>query len=168
MNTTPLDEAQIDRMLDQITTTVTKRERVRTLRHRTVAITSAVVLLLSGTGGALAIAQATPTMKNVAECYSAADMNSRHTSAVLVAPNGQAAPNPTDAEQRARMGEELCGAVWRIGQLETDPNAADTGRQFPVPTLVACTLPDGRFGYFPTDEAANDTCSRLGLALIAD
>jgi hypothetical protein len=168
MKITPLDDSAIDEMFGQIMTTVTKLERRRTLGRRMTALAGAVAIAAGITGGVLVVIQASATMKNVAECYASTDLNSHHTGVVVADKDGQAAQTPSSVNDRIATGTENCGAVWRLGRFEADPNAVQSGRDFPVPNLVACTLPDGRFAYFPSANSASEVCSHLGLAVAGD
>lgn len=168
MKIAPLNDFATDQMFGQIMTTVTKLERRRTLGHRLTALVGAVAIAAGVTGGVLVINQASATMKNVAECYASADLNSHHTGVVVADKDGQAAPRASTVDERIATGIENCSAVWRLGRFEADPNAVQSGREFPIPNLVACTLPDGRFGYFPSTNSTSEVCSHLGLAVAGD
>ncbi|MEV6926824.1 hypothetical protein AB0M46_20275 [Dactylosporangium sp. NPDC051485] len=128
------------------------------------------LLLGAGLGAALALSTgalayrqwATPEVTDQVRCYTVASLEERDgsffgtTAGQAQAADGrpQASPSPV----------EVCAMLWRIGllrpgQLQPNPPAED-GREYPVPPLTACTLPNGIAAVFPGDER---TCLRLGL-----
>jgi hypothetical protein len=60
-----------------------------------------------------------------------------------------------------------CSDLWRGGFLVSGKPTMQRpppDSVYPVPHLVACTLPDGRAAVFPGSE---DTCAQLGLPIAA-
>lgn len=156
----PTDE-RFDQIKHRVLDAVAVDDRRRTRKHRLIALGIAGTIALGTTAGAIAIARAPQGQINyVADCYASADLGSRHaTSAYL--PGDQSAKTPTPLKQRVSLAEDMCAATWRIGTFSPGGSTAD--REFPVPNLETCQLPDGRLGVFPSDLAANELCSQLGL-----
>lgn len=156
----PADE-RFDQIKLRVLETIDAVDRQRTRNHRLIALGIAGSLALGTTAGAVAIAQAPQGQINyVADCYASVDLNSRHaTSAYL--PGDQNAKSPTPLQQRIHLAEDMCAATWRIGTFS--PGGATATREFPVPNLETCQLPDGRLGVFPSDLAVSELCSQLGL-----
>jgi hypothetical protein len=67
--------------------------------------------------------------------------------------------------ERVSRGIDGCGAAWRIGTFESDRSNIPAGKLFTVPKLIACQLPDGRVGIFPSGKSATDLCAELDLAV---
>jgi hypothetical protein len=117
-------------------------------------------LLVSSTAVAIAYVQSQPvTVKTTARCYTvdslAAGTNFFGTT---IANAGR--PGTT-----AQVNDALsvCAALWRQGCLKHGARTAlrpGPNEHRPVPTLVACTLPNGTAAVFP---GRRGTCARLGL-----
>jgi hypothetical protein len=156
----PSDE-RFDQIKNRILDEIAVDDRRRTRTHRLIALGIAGGLALGTTAGAIAIAQAPQGQINyVADCYASADLNARHATSVYL-PGDQNAEAPTPLQQRIDLAEDMCAATWRIGSFSPGGSTAD--REFPVPDLTTCQLPDGRLGVFPSDLAARELCTRLGL-----
>jgi len=156
----PADE-RFDQIKHRVLEAIAADDRRRTRKHRLIALGIAGSLALGTTAGAVAIAQAPQGQINyVADCYAGADLNSRHaTSAYL--PGDQNAKTPTPLQERIGLAEDMCAATWRIGTFS--PGGSTATREFPVPNLKTCQLPDGRLGVFPSDLAVSELCPQLGL-----
>lgn len=138
-------------------------DRRTTRRHRLIALGVAAALVSGTTAGAYAIAQASQGQINyLTDCYAAADKHARHGTSVY-APGDRNDPAPTPLRQRIQLAEDMCAATWRIGTFS--PGGSTNDREFPVPNLEACELPDGRLAVFPSDLAVSELCSRLGLTI---
>jgi hypothetical protein len=140
--------------------------RRRKTRNHRVALMGAVALLAVGsTAGALAIARAPQAViNNATECYGAADLNSTHFPSVNVVGDPQS-KQARPVSERVAQGIDGCAASWRIGTFEANQSSIPAGKLFAVPRLVACQLPDGRVGIFPSGKSAKDLCADLDLAL---
>lgn len=156
----PTDE-RFDQIKLRVLETVADGERRRTRKHRLIAMGIAGSLALGTTAGAIAIARAPQGQINyVADCYASADLDARHATSVY-GPGDQGSKVPTPLSERISLAEDMCAATWRIGSFSPGGSTAD--REFPVPNLKTCQLPDGRLGVFPSDLAASELCTRLGL-----
>jgi len=157
----PSDEL-FDQLKRRILDTVAVDERRKTRKHRLIALGIAGSLALGTTAGAIAVARASQGQINyLMDCYSSADVNSRHATSVYL-PGDLSSKTPTPLSERIRLAEDMCAATWRLGSFSPGGSTAD--REFPVPELQTCQLPDGRLGVFPSDLAASELCTRLGLA----
>ncbi|MEO7124004.1 MAG: hypothetical protein ABI400_12990 [Lacisediminihabitans sp.] len=139
--------------------------RHRKTRNHRIAVAGVVIALaLGSTAGGLAIARATQAViNNSAECYASASTSSAHFPSVNAAGN----PNAKTAipiSQQVSQAIDACGASWRIGSFEADQAHIPAGKEFLIPTLVACRLADGRIGVFPSDASPVQACARLNLA----
>jgi hypothetical protein len=152
-------EADLTRILDSISTATSVRARRRTITHRFAAVAGAVALVAASTAGLLVVQQASSTMLNVAECYSAADLESAHWGAVRTDEEMPSGIPPLSV--RVANATEMCATSWRFG-TNSDDRSIEPG-EFPVPPLVACTLPDGRIAVFPSNDPASVACAALGL-----
>ncbi|NUU06417.1 hypothetical protein [Leifsonia sp. C5G2] len=142
--------------------TIAVGERRRTRKHRLIAMGIAGTLALGTTAGAIAIARASQGQINyLMDCYASADLDSRHATSVYL-PGDQSSKTPTPLSERVTLAEDMCAATWRIGSFS--PGGSTSDREFPVPDLQTCQLPDGRLGVFPSELAASELCTRLGLA----
>ncbi len=160
----PPSEADLDRLLHNISTASTARARRRTVTHRVTAIAGAAALVIGGTAGALVVAQASSTMMNTAECYAADDLASTHTTVAPATESGTVPSSAPSTKDQVSRGADMCAAVWRIGRFETYQPSSQDGKVFAVPQLVPCTLADGRVGFFPSEDPAGAVCAALGLS----
>lgn len=153
----------LDRLFHDLQARIAQEGRRTTLRHRVGAFAAIGALTVGLTGGTIAVIQATSTEKSVSDCYSAADLSSRHTG-VATPPEGGIVPVDLPAmAQRVNLAEDMCAAVWRIGFFESTEPPTGNG-SFPVPQLTTCILSDGRLGVFPSAQHGAGTCTELGLA----
>jgi len=156
----PTDE-HFDEIKHRVLDAIAVDDRRRTRKHRLIALGIAGSLALGTTAGAIAIARAPQGQINyLADCYASADLGARHATSVY-APGDPNSKTPTPLPQRISLAEDMCAATWRIGTFSPGGSTAD--REFPVPNLETCQLPDGRLGVFPSDLAPSELCSRLGL-----
>lgn len=157
----PTDD-RFDQLKQSMFAEIARTERRRTRKHRLVALGIAGSIALGTTAGAIAIAEASQGQINyTADCYAAADLGARHGTS-LYAPGDLDAKKPTPIGERVSLAEEMCAATWRIGTFS--PGGSTSTKEFPVPDLETCQLPDGRLAVFPSDLAASELCPRLGLA----
>ena len=135
-------------------------------RHEAVflAVLSVAVIAGSVVGGAAFLKTREATDRGSARCYTVLSVGSGPTfTGTTIAAPGR--PGSADQVQSALAG---CTALWRQGFLvhgstvRHPPQAVQSARAEPVPTLVACTLPDGTAAIFPTKGPF--TCGKLGLA----
>jgi hypothetical protein len=135
-------------------------------RHEAVilAILSVIVMACSFVGGAAFFKTRQATDLGSARCYTVLSVGSGTTfTGTTIAAAGSA--GSTEQVQSALLG---CAALWRQGFLtqgstiQHPPQAVRFTGPDPVPKLVACTLPDGTAGIFPTEGPF--TCGKLGLA----
>ena len=153
-----------EEMRDRMVADFSRLRHRKTRNHRFAAAGVIVVLALGSTAGGLAIARATQAViNNSAECFGTASTSSPHFPTVNAAgdPDTKAAIPISEQVAQAIDG---CGAAWRIGSFEPDQAHIPAGKLFPIPTLVACRLADGRIGVFPSDKPAAKACADLDLA----
>ncbi len=139
-------------------------------RHRRrIGITIAVGALaaVALTAGTLAVVQATHEQTTYSvQCYSQASTSSSYTTATE-----PIAVNTTTGQTADRPPSEpvsVCGGMWRMGMVgqKPDPNRDPNTANFPVPQLVACTLPNGVGAAFPKNGSSAteaEFCDSLGL-----
>jgi hypothetical protein len=128
------------------------------------AVLSVIVVTGSVVGGAAFFKTGEATDHGSARCYTVWSVGSgRSFTGTTIAAMGRVG----SAEQvQSALAE--CTALWRQGFLvpgstiRRPPQGEPSGGPGPVPTLVACTLPDGTAAIFPTEGPF--TCGRLGLA----
>lgn len=119
------------------------------------------VVVIATTGGAIIQHRAAVAASNTREtrCYSVADVGSDDSFKGTLSASATAADGSTAVTDPI----ELCGGYWRAGIIQAGkPNAQNPSQsQYPVPALVACTLPSGVAAIFPGDATL---CDKLGLA----
>jgi hypothetical protein len=128
------------------------------------AVLSVIVVTGSVVGGAAFFKTGDATDHGSARCYTVPNVGKgRSFTGTTIAATGRVG----SAEQvQSALAE--CTALWRQGFLvpgsaiRRPPQGEPSGETGPVPTLVACTLPDGTAAIFPTEGPF--TCGRLGLA----
>lgn len=135
-----------------------RRPRKRLL----IAVGAAVVAAGAGAAGYAYTAHSAPvTDKNVASCYTVASLSAGPGSYTQVA-QATRAGSPTRAQVDNALS--ICADFWRQGILRPGPDGArglpDAAGRHPVPSLVACVLPDGTAAVFPGTRA---TCAALNL-----
>jgi len=128
------------------------------------AVLSVIVVAGSVVGGAAFFKTGEATDHGSARCYTVLSVGrGRSFTGTTIAATGQFG----SAEQvQSALAE--CTALWRQGFLapgstirHAPQGVANAGTR-QIPTLVACTLPDGTAAIFPTEGPF--TCGRLGLA----
>lgn len=145
----------------------TSPARGRSTFSRRLALVTAGILAAGGLGvgtaAALGAFSTPPADRNVAHCYTTADLDdpTNHNSfAVAVTADSDASTG--DA---ATAAMETCSYWWAVGRftpgVTTFPEHVDPGpTTHPVPPLVACVLDNGQVAIIPGDPA---TCERLGI-----
>lgn len=157
------DDTRFEELKGRLLDTIAADDRRRTRRHRLAAIGIAGALVAGTTAGAIAVARASQGQINyLVDCYSAADLGSRHGTSVW-APGDLDEKTPTPIAERIALAEDQCAATWRTGVF--DPDGGTDGGEHPVPDLETCQLPDGRLAVFPSELAVKELCTKLGLAL---
>ncbi|MBM9466640.1 hypothetical protein [Nakamurella leprariae] len=135
----------------------------RRRRGRVIGGLAIGAVLAVGGGTAVAIgAFSTATDTATGYCYASADLDESVTNRMEFA----AAGTPDRPEDASAVALDVCAAYWRSGVFaggRGDPDRAPTGGSAPVPSLVACVLPDGKAGVFPGDAT---TCHGLGLSTL--
>jgi hypothetical protein len=128
------------------------------------AVLSVVVVVSCFVGGAAFFKTREATDRGSARCYTVLDIGSGTTfMGTTIAAPGQS--GSAEQVQSALLG---CTALWRQGFLKhgstvrRPPPEVQSAEDEHVPKLVACTLPDGTAGVFPTEGPF--TCGKLGLA----
>lgn len=141
----------------QLLQAITFRPDARRRRRRVRAGVAAVVLLGGATAGAVAITATPMEIAHTANCYSAANTESRFTQ-VAGADQSQLSTN--------KGFLDACGAVWRSGFFTSNqPGASSMNNAFPVPELGICLGRNDVVSIFPVEEVANpaELCKALGL-----
>ena len=127
-------------------------------------ITVGATLVAAGAGAAgyAYTAHTAPvTDKSEASCYTVASLSAGPESFTQV---GEAtrAGSPTRAQVDNALS--VCADFWRQGILSPGPDGArglpNPAGRHPVPSLVACVLPDGTAAVFP---GTRSTCAALNL-----
>jgi len=128
------------------------------------AVLSVVVVAGSVVGGAAFFKTGEATDHGSARCYTVLSVGSgRSFTGTTIAAMG-----PAGSAEQVQSALAECTALWRQGFLvpgstiRRRPQGGTSRGARPVPTLVACTLPDGTAAIFPTEGPF--TCGRLGLA----
>ncbi|HEY2666340.1 MAG TPA: hypothetical protein VGK51_05845 [Actinomycetota bacterium] len=128
------------------------------------AVLSLVVVGGSVVGGAAFFKTGEATDHGSARCYTVLSVGSATSfTGTTIAATGRI--GSAEQVQSAMAG---CMALWRQGFLAPGSTVRRPSSGEPsagtvhVPTLVACTLPDGTAAIFPTEGPF--TCGRLGLA----
>jgi hypothetical protein len=128
------------------------------------AVLSLVVVGGSVVGGAAFFKTGEATDHGSARCYTVLSVGSATSfTGTTIAATGRI--GSAEQVQSAMAG---CTALWRQGFLapgstvRRPPSGEPSAGTGHVPTLVACTLPDGTAAIFPTEGPF--TCGRLGLA----
>jgi hypothetical protein len=105
-----------------------------------------------------------PTELRYAQCYSSVTADTGYRTTLAIGTEHRADEDtPAPAEVNDAIGS--CGNLWSQGILRkgvpmsAEPTPAPGGTAA-VPTLVACTLPDGTVGVYPGDAS---TCRTLDL-----
>ena len=128
------------------------------------AVLSVIVIAGSVVGGAAFFKTGEATNHGSARCYTVLSVGSGTSfmGTTIVAPGQFGSPEQV---QSALSG---CEALWRQGFLvpgstvRNPPQEGQNSGTRQIPTLVACTLPDGTAAIFPTEGPF--TCGKLGLA----
>jgi len=128
------------------------------------AVLSLIVVAGSVVGGAAFFKTGEATDHGSARCYTVLSVGSGTSfTGTTIAASGQF--GSAEQVENALSG---CTALWRQGFLvpgstiRRPPQGEPSAGTGPIPTLVACTLPDGTAAIFPTEGPF--TCGRLGLA----
>ena len=128
------------------------------------AVLSVIVVAGSVAGGAAFFKTGEATNHGSARCYTVLSVGNGTSfmGTTIVAPGQFGSPEQVES---ALSG---CAALWRQGFLipgstfrHLSQAGQDSGTRR-IPTLVACTLPDGTAAIFPTEGPF--TCGKLGLA----
>jgi len=135
-------------------------------RHEAVFLAVLSVAVIAGcfVGGAAFFKTREAIDRGSARCYTVPSVGSgtNFTGTTI------AAPGRLGSAEQVQSALAGCAALWRQGFLthgatvQHSPQRAQSAGAGHVPTLVACTLPDGTAAIFPTEGAF--TCGKLGLA----
>jgi hypothetical protein len=161
----PLEQNTRDQMRQHVEQFVREQPSVRVRRNRRlrrIAGIGASVAILGGAGTAMAtelIGNAPVTDHNTARCYAkiSTDFGPDFPGATM------AAAQPSNGDGHDVVAPiRACAAAWRAGAIQyphplINPPPA---KEFPVPHLVGCVLPNGTAAVFP---GPNGTCQQLGL-----
>jgi hypothetical protein len=142
----------------------------RSRRRLTYLAIPGVLLVLAGgalDGTTLLGSSPASPPNNSVRCYSAAELSSEYTTAVLLAPLPQGGTEPITAKVASTIS--TCAGLWADGFIEpgqiTRPTAATPG-QGTVPPLTACVLDSGEAAVFAG--SGPRFCQSLGLPDLAD
>ncbi|MEA2592014.1 MAG: hypothetical protein QOD62_1845 [Actinomycetota bacterium] len=135
-------------------------------RHEAVflAVLSVAVIAGSAVAGAAFLKTRQATDRGSARCYTVLSVGSGTTFTGTTI----AAPGRLGSAEQVQSALAGCAALWRQGFLTGGATVQRPSQEQqsegpePVPTLVACTLPDGTAAIFPTQGPF--TCGKLGLA----
>lgn len=119
-------------------------------------ITAAAAAVVLATGAFALAEYESVTDKTQARCYTVASLATTKYMAIA-----EASTSITRAEVRSAL--EVCAALYRQGILRPGRRvnySVHTATRFPVPPLVACTLPGGIAAVFP---GGRSTCAGLDL-----
>lgn len=126
-------------------------------------IASAIaVTALATTGGAIAIAMASPDQANTSfDCYTVADVGADHTT-VMPVDDGRDTDTLLSLGARVKAALDACETSWSAAPDDPYPG----GGPFEVSNPTACVLRDHRIAVFPNDDNKDDSdfCAALGLA----
>jgi hypothetical protein len=133
-----------------------------------IVVSGAAVVVLGISGGSLAVVQATHEQVSYSvQCFAGASTESSSTTIG----HPQVTDRVTGVNGQRQSADPIadCSFAWKAGLIgqksaPADPNSAN----FPVPDLVACTLPDGVGAGFPrVDRKLSDhaLCESLGLSV---
>jgi hypothetical protein len=139
------------------------RRRIPSRRRRVVYVVVIFVIVGSTAAGITLLRQAPVTDRSSARCYTVDEVGAGENFAGTTV----GAPGVPGSTEQVRNAVSACSDLWRKGFLlpgRAGMQRPAPGTVNPVPTLIACTLPDGRAGIFPGD---GNTCATLGLPLAA-
>lgn len=123
---------------------------------RPVAITAAVAVIVLATGAFALARYELVSDKTQARCYTVASVSDDRYVAIAEA-------SSTITRAQVRNALDVCAALYRQGILRLGRRVdyqVHAGDRFPVPSLVACTLPGGIAAVFP---GTRGTCAHLNL-----
>jgi hypothetical protein len=132
------------------------------LRRRRIIFVVAIAAVLGSAAAGVAVLRTAPvTDKRTARCYTQANVGSGE----MFSGTTIAAPGTPGSIGQVNNAMAFCSDLWRQGFLlpgvtgiqRPKPNTSN-----PVPSLIACTLPNGIAGIFPGDSSS---CATLGLPL---
>jgi hypothetical protein len=131
--------------------------------QRPLALGLATALAGSAIAAGSYVAFRQPTELRWAQCYSTVTADIQYRTTLLIGKASRADEGvPGPVEVTDAIGS--CGNLWSQGILRKDVPMSVEPKPVPgtapVPTLVACTLPDDTVGVYPGDET---TCRTLGL-----
>ena len=116
-----------------------------------------------GTAAAFGFFRTAPTLRDIAHCYTTADLDDPGNHNDFAVALDFDRPDPT--ADAAALALEICAGGWAQGRFSaTDPKVSDalsTRTDLPVPPLTACVLDDGSVAVFPGPETV---CADLGIA----
>jgi hypothetical protein len=142
---------------------VVGKKKASPRRTRLILLVAIALVLASAVAGITLLRTAPVTDKRTARCYTAMSIGSDKTFSGTTI--GVAGTPGSVAQVDDAMAS--CSDLWRQGFLVPGMTAIQRPKpntSNPVPSLVACTLPDGIAGIFPGD---SNTCAKLGLPLAA-
>jgi hypothetical protein len=120
-----------------------------------------VVVVGSAATGVTLLRSSPVTDRTTARCYTTASLGNGETfSGATIFAAGT--PGSTAQVDNAIA---TCSGLWRLGVLVTGRSGIQSSApntSYPIPPLVACTLPSGIAGVFPGDQ---NTCANLVLPL---
>jgi hypothetical protein len=159
--TLPEDRAAAIRR--QLVAEVARRPRRR--RRLRFAVGGVVVAAGATAAGYAFVPHSQPvTDMDTARCYTVASLSAGPQSFTSIA---QATPVNSGRPGQVTDALGTCASLWNQGFLRAGPQGAGVstarpspGADNPVPTLVACVLPDGTAAVFP---GGKSTCAALGL-----